>query len=134
MSWFGNFPEYFEIFARSVIANPILSYHIWTDQDLLINCKDIPNLFFYKISFIDYCKRVSETLKIEFHPIHPYKLCDIRSWQALIHEKELENFDFIGFGDIDLILGDMQSLITPIIKKVEFFQDMQIELPVISSL
>lgn len=30
--WLGKLPEYFELFAKLVVKNPILSYHFWTDR------------------------------------------------------------------------------------------------------
>lgn len=30
--WFGPFPEWMPLFVRSLKANPIISYHFWTNQ------------------------------------------------------------------------------------------------------
>lgn len=118
--WFGPLPAYFEIFARSVKANPILSYHLWTDHPRFDLSKEIENLYFHETSFENYCSFISSKLGITFRPAHPYKLCDVKPWLPFLHRDDLKNYEFVGFGDIDLILGDMQGHLEPFINKVDF--------------
>jgi len=64
------------------------------------------------ISFTDYCRKVSERLKIDFAPKEAYKLCDIKPALGYIHEDRLQGYDFWAFGDIDLVYGDLRSYFT----------------------
>lgn len=118
VSWFGEFPEWFNLFARSVAANPIISYHIWTDTKM--PC-DAPNIHCHYIKFGEYCEMVSEKLNISFHPNHPYKLCDLKPFLPFIHAEEIADYEFVGFADIDLIYGNMQDHLLRFIDKIDFF-------------
>src|SRR5262249_55714381 len=42
----------------------------------------------------------------------PYKLCDLRPCLAYIHEQEIAGFRFFGYGDIDVIYGNIRSFYT----------------------
>ena len=128
--WFGELPEYFELFAKSVSNNPILSYHFWTDRPISETKKfeKYQNLFFHHISFTDYCKEISTSLGIDIDYKSPYKLCDVRQFMPYIHIKSsvlnigyLSDYQFIGFADIDLIFGDMQSYLLKVIDKIDYF-------------
>ena len=55
---------------------------------------------------------VSEKLNIEFNPESPYKLCDIKPALGYIHKEDISNYDFIAFGDIDLIYGNLDCFIS----------------------
>jgi hypothetical protein len=55
---------------------------------------------------------VSQRLNIDFAPTQAYKLCDIRPAFGLIHADRLEGYDFWGFGDIDLVYGDLRRYFT----------------------
>lgn len=119
--YFGKFPEYFPVFLKSLKANPLISYHFWTENPRPESAKDIDNVFFHNISFKDYCEKVSYELDIDFTIDNPYKLCDVRPFYSYIHRKELSGYDFVGFGDIDLIFGDIQGYIEPVIDRLDFF-------------
>lgn len=119
--WFGLFPEWMSFFLRSVRANPILSYHFWTDQIPPQQVENLPNVHFNFTTFDEYCERVSNVLEIEFKPAGAYKMCDLRPFYPLIHKEDVKDYEFIGFGDIDLVLGDMQAYIEPILDKLDVF-------------
>lgn len=68
------------------------------------------NIICHKISFGEYCDNVSKRLKVDFHPEHAYKLCDLRPFYGFIHQDILEQYDFWGYGDNDLIYGNLNVL------------------------
>ena len=68
------------------------------------------NIICHKISFEEYCDNVSKRLKVDFHPEHAYKLCDLRPFYGFIHKDILEQYDFWGYGDNDLIYGNLNVL------------------------
>lgn len=119
--WFGPFPDYMELFVRSVKANPILSYHFWTDTLPPPICENVLNIHFHYSSFDNYCKRASAALGIEFKPDSSYKMCDLKPFYPIIHEEDVKNYEFVGFGDIDLLLGDMNAYLEPILDKIDVF-------------
>lgn len=119
--WFGPFPDWMPLFIHSVKNNPILSYHFWTNQSVPDYCHSVPNVYFHIISFDDYCKQASDILGVEFRPSGPYKMCDLRPFYPIIHKTDIEKYEFIGFADIDLILGNMQEYLEPIIDNIDIF-------------
>ena len=68
------------------------------------------NIICHKISFEEYCDNVSKHLKVDFHPEHAYKLCDLRPFYGFIHQDILEQYDFWGYGDNDLVYGNLEVL------------------------
>ena len=51
---------------------------------------------------------MSDTLGINFTQKHKaYKLCGCKPFYGVIHKEELRGYDYWGFGDIDLIYGDL---------------------------
>jgi len=107
--YFGSWPEWFELYLYSCSKNKMIDFLFFTDCE--IPYKRYSNTFFQEISFDDYCLRVSQCLQINFSPLTPRKLCDLKPFYGMIHEKELQDYDFWGFGDIDLIYGDLSNLI-----------------------
>ena len=70
-----------------------------------------PNIICHKVSFEEYCDNVSKRLEVDFHPEHAYKLCDLKPFYGFIHQDILEQYDFWGYGDNDLIYGNINVLI-----------------------
>ena len=105
--YFGKFPVYFDLFLYSCSLNNGIDWIFFTDCEIPI--KVYPNTIFKQVSFKDYCKRVSDELNISFSPQTPYKLCDLKPFYGVIHKTELNGYDFWGFGDCDLIYGDLMS-------------------------
>lgn len=108
--YFGKWPPWIDLFFDSCISNCDVDFFLFTDC-LVPNFK-APNLHFFSISFSDYCSLASEKLGIEFKPETPYKLCDLKPFYGLIHRDKIEDFDFWGFGDLDLVFGDIRSFYT----------------------
>ncbi len=52
---------------------------------------------------------MSDRLGISFCPDNPYKLCDLRPFYGYVHKDLLETYDFWGFGDLDLLWGDIKK-------------------------
>lgn len=107
--YFGKFPVWFDLYLYSCSKNPQVDFLFFTDCELPERIYN--NTIFHEIDFESYCKRVSECLSIEFHPKDPYKLCDLKPFYGIIHQPELRDYDFWGFGDIDLIYGDLDIIV-----------------------
>lgn len=107
MPYFGQWPFWMPCFLESCRRNPDIDWLFYTD------CGEPPavppNVHIRHISFADYCRMVSEKLDIPFQPTAPYKLCDIRPAFGLIHADDIRDFDFWGWGDIDVVYGDLRQ-------------------------
>lgn len=49
-------------------------------------------------------------------PGSTYKLCDLRPWYGFIHEDILKGYDYWGYGDIDLVYGNLKFFLSELFK------------------
>lgn len=103
--YFGRWPAWINFFVESCKWNPDVRWRIYTDCGEPENKAD--NIDFLPISFDDYKALVRERLNVAFDPIAPYKLCDIKPTLGVVHEQEIVGYPFFGYGDIDVIYGDI---------------------------
>jgi hypothetical protein len=105
--YFGKWPTWMPYYLETCRFNNTVNWLFYTDcgtpENLPSNVKVIDS------SYRDYCDLVSQRLGIQFYPENPYKLCDIKPLLGYIHADALQGFDFWGFGDIDLIYGDIRA-------------------------
>lgn len=88
-----------------------IDFIYFTDCDEIIHlASKYSNIICHKISFEDYCNNVSNRLGLAFHPQHAYKLCDLKPFYGFIHEDILKQYDFWGYGDNDLVYGNLNVL------------------------
>lgn len=99
--YFGKWPDWFNLYHYSCSKNAGIDWIFYTD--CLIPLQNYNNTFFHSISFKDYCKNVSNKLGIDFYPDSPYKLCGLKPFYGFIHSDILVDYEFWGFGDIDVI-------------------------------
>jgi hypothetical protein len=108
--YFGSWPEWFPFYLESCRWNPTIDWLFFTDCSAV---KDPPeNVKFINISYSEYCQSVSKKLKISFATESVYKLCDLKPAYGEIHKEYLAGYDYFGFGDIDVIYGDIRSFYT----------------------
>lgn len=109
--YFGKWPEWFKLYLYSCSHNRNLDFIFFTDCKIF-DLVYPPNVLFYQISFKDYCNLASSSLGIDFKPEDTYKLCDLRPFFGYIHKEILKDYDFWGYGDIDLIYGNLSLFLT----------------------
>jgi hypothetical protein len=110
MPYFGCFPEWFTFYLESCRWNPTIDWVFFTDCTIPENTPD--NVRFVQISFEEYQKLVSERLDIKFKPESSYKVCDIRPAFGQVHQEYIEGYDYFGFGDVDVIYGNLREFYT----------------------
>lgn len=107
--YFGEWPKWFDLYLYSLGKNPTLDVIFFTDIQTN-GLRLVPdNAKFIKISFEEYCRQAGEKLGVEFHPSRFYKLCDLKPFYPIIHREELQKYDYVGWGDIDLIYGNIEK-------------------------
>lgn len=109
--YFGQWPFWMPLFLESCRHNPSIDWLLLSDCGTPENCPD--NVRIVPTGFAEYCQRVAQTLGIHFQPASAYKLCDLKPALGDIHAAELGAYDFWGFGDIDLVYGDLRAYFTP---------------------
>lgn len=109
--YFGKWPQWKNLFLQSCINNPTIDFYFFTDSQTPEVARNSSNLYFKELSFDDYCSLISDRLNISFHPSNPYKLCDVKPFYGIIHQDilKINKYDFWGFCDIDLIMGDIRA-------------------------
>jgi hypothetical protein len=110
MPYFCKFPEWIDLYFYSCEQNRNIDFYFFTDCEIPEN--NAVNLIFKQISFADYCKMVSEKLNIDFCPKSAYKLCDLKVFYGYLHSDILEGYDFWGFGDVDVVWGEIAKFYT----------------------
>ena len=104
--YFGRWPEWFPLYLESCRANPSVHWRFFTDCPLPPDPP--PNVGFERTDFGAYCERVSQSLGIDLKPARAYKVCDLRPAFGEIHAEAIAGYDYYGYGDIDVIYGDIR--------------------------
>lgn len=107
--YFGDFPDYFQLWLNSCRYNSSIDFLIFTDNDMSY---DVPsNVKFIKTNL----KKIKEIAqrKFDFNISleYSYKLCDYKPAYGLIFEEYLTNYDFWGYCDIDVIFGNLRKFL-----------------------
>ena len=109
--YFGKLPWYFEYFLHSCKFNPDVHFCIISDNDL--SQKEIPsNVFCVKKTLEEIKNIASRRLGFKVGLIDAYKFCDLRPAIAYIFPEYVKGYDFWGYGDIDVIYGNIRTFIT----------------------
>lgn len=112
MPYFGEWPVWADLFFLSCRYNSSIDFLFFTDREPPASAIGADNIHFRKMSFVEYCDFASSVLNIDFHPTKAYKLCDLRPFYGYIHRQDLKGYDFWGYGDVDLIWGDIRKFYT----------------------
>jgi hypothetical protein len=105
--YFGPWPVWINHWVESCRANPTIDWILFNDTEPPENVAD--NVKHIAMTFSDYCSLVSERLSIRFAPTDRYKLCDIKPALGFIHADLVRGYDFVGFGDLDVIYGNLRA-------------------------
>ena len=104
---FGPLPAWVNFFIESCRANKTVDWILFSDAAPPEN--RCANVRYVQIPFPDYRKELSRTLGVEVGAEIPYKLCDVKPALPFIHASLLRGYDFVGFGDLDVIYGDIRA-------------------------
>jgi len=108
--YFGRWPEWINLFIETCKWNPEVCWLLYTDCGEPENKAE--NVRYVHLDFTDYKMLVRERLGIHFDPADPYKLCDLRPCLGQIHNREIAGFRFFGYGDIDVVYGNIRRFYT----------------------
>ena len=105
--YFGDWPEWINFFIESCRANSSIDWFLFTDREPPAN--SARNVRYQRIAFEDYKELLSSALGVRIAAEQPYKLCDVRPALPFVHRTLVAGYDFVGFGDLDVIYGDIRS-------------------------
>lgn len=116
--YFGNFNNYFNLFLNSCKNNPSIDFILFTNVDFIqAGYKISSNVKVYNCTFEELKTRIQKLYSFEISLNSPYKLCDFRPAYGDIFQEELQDYDFWGYCDTDLIFGDICKYLTTNILK-----------------
>lgn len=104
---FGPWPAWIDFFIESCRANRSIDWILFSDAEPPEN--RARNVRHVQIAFGDYVALVSKALGVRFPAEEPYKLCDVRPALPLVHSDLVRGYDFAGFGDLDVIYGNIRD-------------------------
>ncbi len=110
IDYFGKWPGWMPVFLASCKFNSSVDWVIHTDCPVP---RDLPgNVKMISMRYDDYIGMVSARLGINFNPAHAYKICDLKPMYGDMYRSEIDGYDFYGFGDLDVIYGDIRQIYT----------------------
>ena len=107
LPYFGNFPNYFQLYLNSCKLNSTINWLLITDANL--EKYNMPtNVLVKKTEF----QNVQQIVKQKYGSVleKPYDLCKYRVAYSELF-KEATEYDFWGFCDCDLIWGDLRQFL-----------------------
>ena len=110
--YFGKLPKFFPYFLLTAKRNQKIDFLIYTDQKVdqftILNAN---NIEFVTLSFDELREKVQSKFDFKISLKTPYKLCDYKVAYGLIFEEELKGYDYWGFCDTDVLLGDIYQIL-----------------------
>lgn len=119
--WYGSFPWYFPYFLHSCTQNDTIDFFIITDNKQQIANKP-NNVTIVKMTLEELGSVASEKLDLKINIKYPYKLCDFKPTYGFLFPALLKGYDFWGYGDIDVIYGNLRHFLTDeLLKNTDVF-------------
>lgn len=107
--YFGKLPEFFLGWKISALKNPMLEFWLFTDDK---EVKSEGNINVKHMEFSEFVSIIQRNFDFQIECSQPYKLCDYKPAFGDIFKDELRQYDFWGYCDIDVILGDVKKFYT----------------------
>ena len=108
--YFGPLPASFGYWIESCKKNPTIDFLLFTDQNYQSNLKNIKIIY---TTLDEIYSKISKEFKLKLSYNKPHKLCDFKPFYGLIFSDYLENYDYWGHCDLDMIFGDLRGFLTP---------------------
>lgn len=108
--YLGPLPGWIDYYLRSCAHNPSIDFLIFTDQRQLPPAP--PNVRFAPLTMASFAQLASTTLGFDVQPREPYKLCDFKPAYGELFKPYLADYDYWGYGDLDVIYGDLRGYLS----------------------
>ena len=105
---FGMLPPQYKMWRASALYNSSIDFLFFTDCDV----EPAKNIVVHKMSFSDFRQIVQDKFDFPIVLDRPYKICDYRPAFAYILSEYVKGYDFWGWGDLDVVYGDIRHFIT----------------------
>lgn len=111
LTWFGPWPAWMRFFLASCAGNPSVDWAIFSDQEAPAGLP--ANVRIFTIGFAAYRDLVAQRLGVSPRWSDAYKLCDLKPALGWIHRDVSAPYERWGFGDLDVIYGDIRAAYDP---------------------
>ena len=106
--YFGILPPQYKMWRESALQNPNIDFMFFTDA----NVEPAKNILVHKMQFEQFQHLARKAFDFPIVLDRPYKLCEYKQAYGYILQDYIKGYDFWGFGDLDLVYGDIRSFIT----------------------
>ena len=108
--YFGSWPRWFPLFLETCRHNRQIDWVFFTDIEP--PARQLPNLSFRRLSLSELNRRAEDRLGVPVNIATPFKVCDFRPAFAQLFAEAIVGYDFWGWGDIDVLYGDLAYFLT----------------------
>lgn len=106
--YFGILPPQYKMWRESALQNSNIDFMFFTDA----NVEPAKNILVHKMQFEQFQHLAQKAFDFPIVLDRPYKLCEYKQAYGYILRDYIKGYDFWGFGDLDLVYGDIRSFIT----------------------
>ena len=114
--YFGILPVQYKMWRTSALQNPTVDFMFFTDTDV----EPAKNIIVHKMQFNVFRQLVQKVFDFPIVLDRPYKLCEYKQAYGYILQDYIRKYDFWGYGDLDLVYGDIRAFLTENILKYKF--------------
>jgi len=108
--YFGSWPKYVDLFLGSCRRNPSVDFLLFSDCGPLSDAP--PNVQVVPMELEEVRDRIRQKLGVKPSITSPYGMCDFKPTYGVLFDDYLYEYEFWGCTDLDLIYGDIRSLVT----------------------
>jgi len=108
--YIGDLPWYTKYFLFTCGHNLDVDFYLICDEQNKYTLP--PNVKIINKTLDEICNTAKEKIGMDITLKSPYKLCDFKPAYGLIFEDLIAQYDFWGYGDLDIIFGNIRSFIT----------------------
>ncbi len=110
--YLGNFPKTFQLFLDSCAFNPTIDWLIFTDDAEKDKFNYPANVKTVITTFEEVKQRYNKVMGFTVNMLGAYKLCDLKPTYGKAFREYLEGYDNWGYGDLDVVYGDLRAFLT----------------------
>lgn len=114
--YFGKLPPQYKMWRESALRNPSIDFMFFTDANVI----PANNIIVHKMLFDEFKHQVQKSFNFPIVLDRPYKLCEYKQSYGYILQEHIKEYDFWGYGDLDLVYGDIRAFLTDNVLKYKF--------------
>ena len=116
--YFGKLPVQYPMWRASALRNTTVDFMFFTDADV----EPAENIIVHKMKFEDFQQIIQDVFDFPIVLDRPYILCDFKPVYGQALQKYISKYDFWGYGDLDVVYGDIRAFLTEeVLSKYKFF-------------